>query len=225
MRYPIKHRTMELAYKIILFLHAFGGGLALLSGLGAIATKKGGAWHTRSGLVYYWSMMLVIVSGFYVGVARSNFFLLMIAIFSFYMAYTGKRSLRNKIGFSLNYWDLTVAFLGLIVSFIMIGLGVRILLVSGGLGSAPMLFVFGAILGFMSGEDFVNGLKKKTKPGGWLIKHVGRMGGSFIATSTAFLLVNIDIEPAWVIWPCPTVVGSVLITIAIRRLTAKMGSS
>ncbi|MFN4880994.1 MAG: hypothetical protein ACK5CD_05075 [Bacteroidota bacterium] len=37
------------------------------------------------------------------------------------------------------------------------------------------------------------------------------MTGSYIATTTAFLVVNIQLTPMWIIWLGPTLLGTILI--------------
>ena len=63
---------------------------------------------------------------------------------------------------------------------------------------------------------------KKFVKNAWLYDHISRMGGSFIATSTAFLLVNIQIEPVWVMWLLPTIVGTPMIVLASRNWKNKL---
>lgn len=43
-------------YKAILYFHILCGVVALLSGAGAIATKKGLRIHRKSGIIYYYCM-------------------------------------------------------------------------------------------------------------------------------------------------------------------------
>jgi hypothetical protein len=57
----------------------------------------------------------------------------------------------------------------------------------------------------------------RRKRPGWLPRHIGGMGGSYIALVTALLVVNAGVA-AWWAWSLPTIVGTVLIrrTIAAR---------
>jgi hypothetical protein len=48
-------------------------------------------------------------------------------------------------------------------------------------------------------------------------RHGGRMGGAYIAAWTAFLVVNLERVPDLIVWLGPTVVGTPLIVLAIRR--------
>jgi hypothetical protein len=55
----------------------------------------------------------------------------------------------------------------------------------------------------------------------YLRKHLQRLGGGFIASATAFLVVNLrdlpDWLPAWGLWLLPTVLISPLIVYYSRR--------
>jgi hypothetical protein len=74
----------------------------------------------------------------------------------------------------------------------------------------------------MTIEDLRRLYLKQFIKGEWLLKHISRMGGSFIATSTAFLLVNTSIEPIWVMWLLPTAIGTPMIIVASRKWRKKL---
>lgn len=206
----------------ILYFHAFSGGSALIFGIVAIATKKGSKAHINSGNIYFWSMFAVIITGLVVGFYRNNIFLQTIAIFSFYMAFTGKRVLRYKKEIKPQLIDWLVNFIALIGSLFMLYLGIINVLRIGFAGAVPMLLVFGLFLLMMSSEDLRRMWQKKFIKNNWLYTHIGRMGGSFIATSTAFLLVNITFDPAWIMWLLPTAVGTPMIINATKKWRKKM---
>jgi hypothetical protein len=202
---------METFIDSALIIHASAGGFALLSGLIAIFTKKGRKAHIRSGQIYFWSMFTVIITGLIVGWYRNNLFLQAIAIFSFYMAFTGKRVLRNKKEITPKAIDWFVNILGISVALSMVFFGIMVLLKVGFAGIAPMLLVFGLLLLAMTVGDLRKMITKKFVKNAWLFDHISRMSGSFIATSTAFLLVNVSFDPAWVMWLLPTAIGTPLI--------------
>ena len=213
---------MEKFIDITLILHATSGGFALLSGLLAIATKKGSKKHILSGQVYFWSMLSVIVTGLLVGWYRDNIFLQTIAVFSFYLAFTGKRSLREKKEVKPAPIDWFASTVALLVSLFMLYLVANNIARIGFAGAIPMLLVFGGLLLSMSAGDLMRMFKKKFVKNAWLYTHIGRMGGSFIATSTAFLLVNTSVEPVWVMWLLPTVIGTPMISFSIRNWKKKL---
>ena len=213
---------MEKLIDITLIIHATSGGFALLAGLLAIATKKGSKRHILSGQVYFWSMLSVIVTGLIVGWYRDNIFLQTIAVFSFYLAFTGKRVLRYKKEVNPALIDWFASSLALMVSLFMLYLVANNIMRIGFAGAIPMLLVFGVLLLSMSAGDLKKMVKRNFVRNAWLYDHISRMGGSFIATSTAFLLVNTSVEPVWVMWLLPTVVGTPMIIISNRKWKEKL---
>ena len=205
-----------------LYLHAFSGGIALLSGLSAIFTKKGRKKHILSGKIYFWSMLVVIITGLIVGFYRGNIFLQTIAIFSFYMAFTGKRTLRNKKVIQPKAIDWVFNIVSMSTASFMLYLGFINLIRIGFAGAVPMLLIFGGLLFSMTFNDAKKMWKKKMVKNAWLLDHISRMGGSFIATSTAFLLVNTQVEPVWLMWLLPTIIGTPLIIASSRKWGKKL---
>lgn len=213
---------MENIIQFILYFHAFSGSMALLSGLAAIATKKGSKKHIIGGQVYFWSMFLVIITGLIVGFYRDNLFLQTIAIFSFYMAFTGKRVLRYKKAIRPQPIDWFVSVVSIATGAFMLYLGVVNMIRIGFAGAVPMLLIFGAFLFTMALQDMVKMKRKKIIKNEWLFTHIGRMSGSFIATSTAFILVNVRFEPRWIVWLTPTIIGTPLIFYTVRKWNKKL---
>lgn len=194
--------------KILLIIHAFAGGCALISGLFAIFTKKGGKNHVLSGKIYFWSMLVVVISGLIVGAYKNNIFIQTIAVFSFYMVFTGKRVLRFKKAINPTKVDWIFNISSMLTALYMLGFGISVLIKKGFSGIAPMLLVFGGLLLAMCVQDFLKLKSRKWVKNAWLFDHISRMGGSYIATTTAFLVVNIHFQPAWIVWLLPTAVGT-----------------
>lgn len=203
--------------KTTLFLHALSGGISLIAGLIAILTKKGQKWHNKSGIIYYWGMIAVVLTGLVLGFYRMNIFILTIAVFSFYMVFTGRRTLAFKKELNPIFIDWFFNILCLLIGLFMLYLAIINFTRIGFSGSVPMLAVFGFFLTWMCLEDLRLFIKKKYQKGQWLLTHIGRMSGSYIATSTAFLVVNVHFEPQWIIWLLPTAVGTPLIIMATRK--------
>jgi hypothetical protein len=214
---------MKEAVQYVLYFHAFSGGIALLGGILAILTKKGSKNHTLSGEVYFYAMLSVVVTGLVVASYRDNLFLQTIAIFSFYMAFTGKRVLRNKKEVISSPLDWGFNIISMLCGVFMLYLVALNFGRIGFAGAMPMLLIFGSLLTWMTVQDAAKMWKKGWVKNDWLYTHIGRMGGSFIATSTAFLLTNIHFEPAWIVWLAPTAIGSPIIAVAIGKWKGKLG--
>jgi len=214
-------------YPVILFIHVLLGSSALLSGFGAMIVKKSGGLHTRFGAVYYWSMILTSVSALIMTILKFNSFLLAIGVFTLYLTHTGKIAIDNwrkkeAWSYSMNQW--MPSFVGFIVSVWMIGWPV-FLMVYSGKTFVPILSVFGIILLLNTIQDHLllrkedNRIPKNRR---FLIQHIGKMGGSYIAAVTAFLVNNVTISPGWIMWILPTVIGSILITYSINTWRKKL---
>ncbi|MFC5271123.1 hypothetical protein [Adhaeribacter terreus] len=214
-------------YKAILFFHILAGTVALGSGLVAIFATKGRNNHRRSGRIYEFSMYAVAVSAILMCLLKFNPFLLAIAVFSLYLTYTGKRALfyfRLREKYQPGFPDKLPAFAGLLTGMFMIGFPVWQMLQSGTF-FVPVLAVFGSgLLGSSIGDLFTFRKPELFGPNNkaWLLKHIGMMGGAYIATVTAFLVNNVHMQQQWLVWIGPTVVGTVLISRAIRTWRGKL---
>lgn len=85
-----------------------------------------------------------------------------------------------------------------------------------------VLIVFGSLCVVMGIRDLMHYIRhfqhKKPAPNTWLIKHIGMMTGSYIATMTAFLVVNMQgFRPEWLVWLAPTFVLTPLMIYYQRR--------
>jgi cell division protein FtsW (lipid II flippase) len=90
--------------------------------------------------------------------------------------------------------------------------------VKGILGGNPfgiVYLVFGAIGLLMTFQD-IRGASKHHDKKAYLRKHLQRLGGGFIASMTAFLVVNVrelpEWFPVWTLWLLPTLLISPLIS-------------
>ena len=82
--------------KGLLVVHiACGFGSFLLAPV-ALATAKGGKQHKRWGMVYLWAMGGVAATALPMALYRPVLFLAMVAVFSFYAAFSGYRVLKLK---------------------------------------------------------------------------------------------------------------------------------
>lgn len=209
----------------ILSVHILAGSIALMSGLAGIISRKGGRRHTTAGKIYVISMGIVVVTAVPLAVAIDSWFLLAIAVFSGYLVFAGMRVIsRHRSGTEKP--ELIDA----------IGHGAMILggsgMASGGLwysifkpfALAPILIVFGGVgVGLAVRE--VHALRKPLpdQPP-WLNRHIGFMGGAYIATVTAAITVNLSVFPPLVRWLTPTLIGVPCIIIATRKYESRFQS-
>lgn len=199
---------MEQLLRIILLIHVAFGFTALASGMAALIFKKGGKAHNQSGKVYYWSMLGIGLTAFLVAIPKGNMFLLMVGGFSTYMTLTGYRMLQWRRTKAPTYLmkDRIYLFVGLLtviipaVYFTYMGWS-RIG------GFAVVFAVFAGILLSMLLGDFLGRKQIQSRPKDWFLSmHISRMMGAFIATFTAFLLINWQTDPVYIAWLLPTLV-------------------
>src|SRR5947209_7882085 len=82
--------------KLLLFVHIAAGFGAFLLAPVALATAKGGRAHKRWGMVYLCCMGAVAATALPMALYRPVLFLALVAIFSFYVAFSGYRVLKLK---------------------------------------------------------------------------------------------------------------------------------
>jgi len=204
---------MEILYKLILAGHIISGMTALVAGIVAIISSKGKNVHRKSGKTFYYSMLIVCASAIFISVVKNNTFLLHIGIFSFFLVFTGYRSIKNK-GLKPNILDWVILCISVINCGIMIFSLNIVLMVFGGIG---------AWLSIADFRLFVLAIHEKSIPKNqWLIRHIGMMLGGYISTSTAFIVVNVTMTDfPFIPWLLPSAVGTPLIIYWSRKYSLK----
>jgi len=190
-------------------VHMIAGMLALFVAPGAMLTAKGGRAHRRWGKLYFWSMLVVALTAVLLALWRPIIFLALLALFSFYMAFAGYRALsrqRPAQGETATALDWAAAMVTLIASAGMIVMGLTTgVAIRQQLGVVPI--VFGALGVVLAGNDLRKFLRPPADPAAWWFSHMGGMLGSYIATVSAFSVVNFTVLPVTVRWLWPTLVG------------------
>lgn len=213
-------------YHTLLIIHILFGADALLSGLVAIVSSKGKKVHNTAGKVYYIGMYGVAVSAIIMSLLKFNPFLLAIAVFSFYLTYGGKKAIDNwrmKEAYIPTLKHKLPIYCALITAAFMIVLPVAQMIA--GSPSYPILAIFGGILLSFAIRDmrlYSDPANFRPKNKQWLLLHIGKMGGAYIATVTAFLVNNVTMQRGWILWIAPTVAGTVLITAASIKWSKKL---
>jgi hypothetical protein len=214
---------IETFLKVMLVIHIAGGTLALITGLGAMLTKKGGKTHRNFGKAYFWSMTLVFIGALALALGHTKTFLLMVAFFSYYMTVRGYRILYLKDlskGQRPNYVDWIITGVsGIFIVFLFIW-GIYVLMAGEFMGIVGL--VFGAVGSTFLYQDFKNFFGPPPEKMHWWYGHIASMGGSYIAAVTAFVVVNFYIgQLNFVLWILPGMVGGFLIRNTIRKYKAQ----
>ena len=187
---------------ILLSIHILAGSVALLSAASALLTEKGKKFHVLIGKAYFWSMVIIFLTAIPMSIITGNVFLFLIAIFSFYLAFSGMHFAKNRTGVPTRVDLIAVNFMFLS------GVGMWILAIIFFIDNDSQfitLIVFGFLALFLGYGDFQT-FKNQTAIGKERIaKHLTNMMGGTIAVVTAVLVVNPPYNPEWVWWILPTV--------------------
>ena len=216
---------MKTFLTLTLYVHIAAGFLALITGLVPMFAKKGGKAHILWGTVYFWAMFVVALTALLrFQMQMRLIFLAAIAIFSFYNTFTGVRLIQRKDSQRPSWLDYFASILAMMCAFAMFYfafLGFQ----KGDRFLSILFLVFGMAVFRISLEDLRVFMGRKViddegKPiqiRYWFQNHISRMGGSYIATVTAFLVVNNPpYIPGLVVWIAPGVIGGIIIT-RVRR--------
>ena len=206
-------------FNAVLIIHIVFGSVALFVAPAAMLTGKGGLWHRRWGQVFFWAITGVAITAVVLSVIRSGLFFLLIAVFSFYLALTGYRILYRKTAEQRAGkidWAAAVSMI----------LGSLALIIHGTYGMLTSNFgivaiVFGVIGLWLAASDVREFLHHPTDKMAWWYSHMTRMISAYIATVTAFSVVNMKFLPQVTRWLWPTVIGTAAIIIWTRYYRRK----
>ena len=208
---------MENLIKIIIYVHAFFGGIGLIAGTAIMFSKKGNLLHKKLGKIFSVGMLVSSVLSLFICMLPNhhNSFLLMIGIFTIYMILIGNRVVNYKRKEYKNFLDKLISGVILVTSIIMIVLTVYQKIFH---NNFPILLLIFGILGlFMSYKDFVF-YKNEDRHKKWLISHVGKMVGAYIASVTAFLVAGAGFGNNFYAWILPSIIGTIYIIFWGRKL-------
>lgn len=199
--------------------HIAAGSIALFAGPGAMLTVKGGLWHRRWGRVYVWAMGVVAVTALVLATVRPNLFLALVAVFSFYLAFIGQRTIarrrlpQGRRVTGLDWGGAVVAGAGAV------GLLIYVLLPREGRrpGVWPVALIFGLLGLLLVGRELRSFWRPDAESRAWWYRHMGNMLGAYIATVSAFSVVNFTVLPPIIRWLWPTAVGVPLIGLWVRH--------
>ena len=202
-------------FQFLLTIHVAGGFTSLLLGLYVMIAKKGDTFHKKIGKIYFYALLSAAIVAIPMSYIHPNFFLFLISIFTIYMLLTGVRYLNKKDLSKVNHIDWAIAIVMLIFALIFIGLGIFYL--TNGNNFGIVLVVFGAISLLFSYHDWRSFRGYSPIKNVYLTTHIQRMVGSYIASATAFLVVNNTFLPSVVAWLLPTVLVVPLIVIWTKK--------
>ncbi|MCC7532397.1 MAG: DUF2306 domain-containing protein [Bacteroidia bacterium] len=202
---------MNIIFTIFLILHIVGGSVGLFTGTINLVRKKGDKRHKLVGRFFVYGMLTAGFSSLVLSIIHPNYFLFIVGIFTIYLTGTGTRYLRlkmlgnNQLPKTMD-WTITIAML--LSGLIFIGLGIKHLIDSNNFGI--VFIVFGLLGVRLVMTDFKNYKGQIIAKNYWLLAHLQRMTGAYIASATAFLVVNAKYFPEQIpsiaYWLLPTVI-------------------
>jgi len=200
---------METAIMFLRWLHIAAGFTAFVVAPCAMISRKGGEAHRRWGKIFFWSMATVALTAIIIAAYRPIIFLLLVAVFSFYSAFTGYRVLYRKRpdkGQRATSLDWSAALMTVAGSATLIVLG---LFAPSVLRISPIIALVFGILGIiLAGRDLKKFIRPPAQKSQWFIDHLGGMLGAYLAAVSAFSVVNFDFLPTVVRWLWPTAIGT-----------------
>lgn len=194
-----------------LWLHIAAGAVAVLAGLGALSTTKGGLRHRQAGKLFLVAMAVVVGTVFALLVFNRTTFriiLTLVAIFSGYFAFSGYRVLsRKRPADTATGVDWAATGLVFLACLGLGGWGGRWILSGQSFGTVMLVFgSIGVVFATLDAWTFYRG-----RSGEWLVTHLQRMIAAFISTVSAVSAVNLTpVLGIWA-WLWPTIIGVPLI--------------
>lgn len=210
-------------------LHVAAGSIALVVAPLAMMTFKGGDWHRRWGKAFFYGMIVVCATAIALGILfPHDFWLAMLAILSFHMVASGYRSLYLKQlhkGLRPARMDLLLHGIAAVANAGLLIWGLAHLLLGDLNAQAVLLTVLGVFGTAMVLNGFLQFYRQRQDKRGWLYGHIIGFMGGYAATLTVFSGINLTfIDPAWLRWLWPSLVGIPLIWFWIHRLRARFAN-
>ena len=194
--------------EILLPMHIGAGIFALVASLLAVLSTKGKKLHIQSGRIYFWGMLGIFVTAIPMALISGNQFLFITAVFSFYLAFAGIRFARNRSGIPATIDWIAVSLM------LLSGAGMWLLAVLHLMDNNPDFIVpvvFGTLALALGYRDYRSHKTETAKGSQRIASHLSNMLGGTIAVITAVLVVNINMQPSWLLWILPTLVITPLI--------------
>jgi uncharacterized membrane protein len=209
-------------FQLFLMLHIAGGTAGLITGTINLVRKKGDKNHKLVGKIFTYGMLIAGVSSLVLSVLHPSYFLFIVGVFTIYLVGTGNRYIYLKM-LGVNQqpsfldWAITIGMLITAVLFIVTGV---IYLVNQN-NFGIVLLIFGILALRFTKTDIENYRGKARVKNYWLLVHLQRLTGAYIAAITAFLVVNAKYAPVELppvlVWLLPTAILLPLIIMWSKR--------
>ena len=206
--------------KPLLYLHILAGFISLGIAYVLLFIKKGNKRHKKLGLIYVYGMSTIFVTAIPLSLlGEFNPFLFVVAIFSFYLAFSGYRQGRDRNG-AREQIDKVLGVFITATSILFYSMAVSLYLIEDSMWITSV--VFGSIALGMGINDFRR-MKIVERPDFYdrTNLHLNLMLAGTIATTTAFIVTLNPFSIDWLNWVAPTIVGTPIIIYFSKRELAK----
>ncbi len=204
----------------LLYLHILAGFISLAIAYILLFIKKGNKRHKKLGMIYVYGMTTIFLTAIPLSLlGEFNPFLFVIAIFSFYLAFSGYRQGRDRNG-AREQIDKVLGVFITATSILFYSMAVSLYLIEDSMWITSV--VFGSIALGMGINDFRR-MKIVERPDFYdrTNLHLNLMLAGTIATTTAFIVTLNPFSIDWLNWVAPTIVGTPIIIYFSRRELAK----
>lgn len=206
--------------KPLLYLHILAGFISLGIAYVLLFIKKGNKRHKKLGMIYVYGMSTIFVTAIPLSLlGEFNQFLFVIAIFSFYLAFSGYRQGRDRNG-AREQIDKALGIFITATSILFYSMAVSLYLIEDSMWITSV--IFGSIALVFSVNDFRR-MKIVERPNFYdrTNLHLNLMLAGTIATTTAFIVTIDPFSTLWLNWIAPTIVGTPIIIYFSKRELAK----
>ena len=206
--------------KPLLYLHILAGFISLGIAYVLLFIKKGNKRHKKLGMIYVYGMSTIFVTAIPLSLlGEFNPFLFVIAIFSFYRAFSGYRQGRDRNG-AREQIDKVLGVFITATSILFYSMAVSLYLIE---DSMWITFVIFGTIALVFGINDSRRMKIVERPDFYdrTNLHLNLMLGGTIATTTAFIVTIDPFSILWLNWVAPTIVGTPIIIYFSRRELAK----
>ena len=204
----------------LLYIHILAGFISLGIAYFLLFIKKGNKRHKKLGMIYVYGMSTIFVTAIPLSLlVEFNPFLFVIAIFSFYLAFSGYRQGRDRNG-AREQIDKVLGVFITATGILFYSMAVSLFLIKDSMWITSILF--GSIALGLGFNDFRR-MKIVERPNFYDRSnlHLNLMLAGTIATTTAFIVTLDPFATPWLNWVAPTIVGTPIIIYFSRRELAK----
>ena len=204
----------------LLYLHILAGFISLGIAYFLLFIKKGNKRHKKLGMIYVYGMSTIFVTAIPLSLlGEFNPFLFVIAIFSFYLAFSGYRQGRDRNG-AREQIDKVLGVFITATSILFYSMAVNLYLIEDSMWITSV--IFGSVALVFGIKDFRR-MKLIELPNFYdrTNLHLNLMLAGTIATTTAFIVTLDPFAALWMNWVAPTIIGTPIIIYFSRRELAK----